>query len=725
MYPPAPLTVIPHAPAPSRRISLYPARVPRLSTIILALSLSLPSASPAVAQAASQLPAVPVTATIVAEAESVSRPESSSRVGATRIQRSGPGIDLAEVLATIPGVSANSRWNLAQDTQISIRGHGARATFGVRGVRLYVNGIPATAADGQGQIGHAPLRAATAVEVIRGPLAALHGNASGGVIKIEVDPLASTAAGFEGAASTDGERIGAVFGRSRDSRGFRAEATRYTTDGFRPQSAAERRQFNLVAATELDARWRLDATLAALDVPFAEDPLGLTPADFARDPRSTAPVARAFDTREEAKQRELGVAVRRSGDDRSPALRLATYAGRREVDGFLAIPVAAQASPLSGGGANAITRDVAGFEGRADWRVGPALLTLGFNQDRLTEDRRGFENFVGTTLGVRGRLRRNETNRVRSNDLLAKAELGLGADWLAVAGLRHARVRFESHDRFVTATNPDDSGSRTWSASVPAVGLVYAPGPDLAWRASAARGFETPTVVELSYRPDGSAGVNFELEPSRTRQHEMGVRRELGPWSIDAAVFRDLGRREIVVARAQGGRTAFRNAGRTRRDGVELALRWDPGGAWSLDLAASYLDARYTEAVPPCPLAPCPPGAVGIADDARMAGIPSAQLSTTLEWRPTDNWRGWASLSARDAIPVDDRNSDTAPGHARIDIGVARTFAFDAGRLDLSLRLDNALDRALVGSVIVGDANGRWFEPAPPRRLWLQAGWRW
>lgn len=644
---------------------------------------------------------------------------------ATRIQRAGPGIDLAEVLATIPGVRANARWNLAQDTQISIRGHGARATFGIRGVRLYVNGIPATAADGQGQIGHAPLRAATAVEVIRGPLAALHGNASGGVIKIEVDPLAPSSTVFEGAANTDGERSSAVFGQSRDGRGVRAEATRFTTDGFRPQSAAERRQFNLVAATELDHGWRLDAALAALDLPNAEDPLGLTPADFARDPRSTTPVALTFNTREEAKQRELGVAVRSLGDNQWPALRLATYAGRREVDGFLAVPVAAQLNPLSGGGANSITRDVAGLEGRADWRVGSALLTLGFNHDRLTEDRRGFENFVGTTLGVRGRLRRDESNRVRSNDVLVKAELGLGPDWLAVAGLRHARVNFESRDRFVTSTNPDDSGSRTWRASVPALGLVYAPRSDLAWRASVAHGFETPTVVELSYRPDGSAGVNFDLEPSRTHQHEMGVRLELGPWSLDAAVFRDLGRREIVVARAQGGRTAFRNAGRTRRDGVELDLRWDSGGAWSLDLAASYLDARYTEAVPPCPLAPCPPGAVGIADGARMAGIPSAQLSTTLEWRPTDGWRAWASLAARDAIPVDDRNSDSAPGHARIDIGVAHTLAFDEGRLDLSLRLDNALDRVMVGSVIVGDTNGRWFEPAPPRRLWIEAGWRW
>lgn len=692
----------------------------------LALALSLPFASTAAAQSVPRaLPAVRVTATIDAEVESVARPESSSRLDAARIQRAGPGIDLAEVLATIPGVVANTRWNLAQDTQVSIRGHGARATFGVRGVRLYVNGIPATAADGQGQISHAPLRAATAVEVIRGPLAALHGNASGGVIKIEVDPLAPAMTGFEGAANTDGERVGAVFGRSDDRSGIRAEAARYTTDGFRPQSAAERRQFNLVAATELNERWRLDTSLAALDVPLAEDPLGLTPADFARDPRSTTPVALAFNTREHAKQRELGLALRRHGDDESPALRLATYAGRRVVDGFLAIPVAAQLNPLSGGGANSIRRDVAGLEGRADWRVGPALLSLGFNHYRLDEDRRGFENFVGSTLGVRGRLRRDETNRVRSDDLLAKAEFDLGVDWLAVAGLRHARVRFESRDRFVTATNPDDSGSRTWSASVPALGLVYAPDADFAWRASVARGLETPTVIELSYRPDGSAGVNFDLEPSRTRQHELGVRRELGPWALDVAVFRDLGRREIVIARSQGGRTAFRNAGRTRREGAELALGWDPGGAWSFDLAATWIDARYTETVPPCPGAPCPPGAQGLSAGARMPGIPTRQLSATLEFRPGADWRTWISLAARDAMKVDDRNSARAPGYGRIDLGLARTLAFGAGRLDLAVRLDNALDRALVGSVIVGDANGRWFEPAAPRRLWLEAGWRW
>jgi iron complex outermembrane receptor protein len=690
--------------------------------VLLALPVAALAADGAPPRA---LPAVPVTAAIEAPGEAVARPESSTTLDAARIQRAGPGVDLAEVLATVPGVVANSRWNFAQDTQLSIRGHGARATFGVRGLRLYVNGIPATAADGQGQIAHAPLRSASAVEVIRGPLAALHGNASGGVVKIEVDALAPSSTLLEGAASADGERLGLVAGRSDGGRGFRTEATRFDTDGFRPQSAAERRQFSAVAAAELSDRWRLDASLAALDVPRAEDPLGLTPTEFARDPWSTTPAALAFDTREAARQRELGLALRRERDGTAPALRLGSYAGRREVDGFLAIPVAAQASPLSGGGANAIVRDVAGFEGRFDWLAGPALLTLGFNHDRLDEDRRGFENFVGSTLGVRGRLRRDESNRVRSDDLLAKAELGFGSDWLAIAGLRASRVRFESRDRFVTATNPDDSGSRTWRASVPALGLVYAPDAGYAWRASVARGFETPTVIELSYRPDGSAGINFDLEPARTRQHEVGVRRRIGPWSLDAALFRDLGRGEIVVARSQGGRAAFRNAGRTRRDGAELALGWDSGGAWAFDLAATVIDARYTETVAPCPRAPCPPGAQGLVAGARMPGIPSRHLSTTLEWRPAKDWRAWASLAARDAIPVDDRNSESAPGHARIDLGLARTFGFTSGDLELGLRLDNALDRALVGSVIVGDANGRWFEPAPPRRLWIEAGWRW
>jgi iron complex outermembrane receptor protein len=694
-----------------------------LRSLPIAVLLALPITAFAAPPRA--LPAVSVTATIEAPGEAVARPESSTTLDAARIQRAGPAIDLAEVLATVPGVVANPRWNFAQDTQLSIRGHGARATFGVRGLRLYVNGIPATAADGQGQIAHAPLSAATAVEVIRGPLAALHGNAAGGVVKVEVDPLAPSSTRLEGAANADGERLGLVLGRATERIGFRAEATHFATSGFRPQSAAERRQFNAVAALRFDDHWRLDMSLAALDVPIAEDPLGLTPAEFRRDPRSTTSAALAFDTREAARQNELGVALRREGDGIAPALRLAAYTGRREVDGFLAIPVAAQASPLSGGGANAIVRDHAGIEARLDWRAGGALLTLGFNHDRLDEDRRGFENFVGSTLGVRGRLRRDETNLVRSDDLLAKAELGLGANWLAIAGLRTSRVRFESRDRFVTATNPDDSGARTFRASVPALGLVYAPKAELAWRASVARGFETPTVIELSYRPDGSAGINFDLAPSRTRQHEIGVRRSTGPWSLDAALFRDLGRGEIVVARSQGGRAAFRNAGRTRREGAELALGWDPGGAWALDLAATLIDARYTETIPPCAAPPCPPGAQGLKAGARMPGIPPRLLQATLEWRPSAGWRAWASLAARDAIPVDDRNSDRAPGHARIDLGLSRSVAFEAGELDVSLRIDNALNRALVGSVIVGDTNGRWFEPAPPRRLWIEAGWRW
>jgi iron complex outermembrane receptor protein len=694
--------------------------------IASALSLAVALAASDAAARTRMLPTVAVTARAgVAEP---TLPGSRSVIDADTIRRSGPMVDASEVLVRVPGVVANNRYNYAQDLQLSVRGYGARAGFGVRGVRLYVNGIPATAPDGQGQLSNAALASAARIEVVRGPLAALYGN-GGGAIKIDVEPGMSPPGGRALAfADGDLQRFGAALRGGDAAFGWNVDAGRFETDGFRPHSAARRDLVDAVAAWSLPQGWRLSTTVNVLDAPDAQDPLGLTPAEFERDPDSTTPVALAFDTRKSTRQAQFGAAIARDAGEARGA-QLALYGGRRNVEQFLAVPLAAQVAPTSAGGVIDLERDYAGAELRI-WQdlqpFGmPLRITAGFDADVLDERRRGYENFVGGMLGVRGRLRRDEDNRIERRDLLLQADWQPAPDWHAVAGVRRNVVEFESVDGFVAAGNPDDSGSRRFSANTPALGLRWSASPDWSLHAALARGFETPTANELAYSADGASGFNLALQPARSTMRELGLRHATGKLLVEAALFRDDTRDEIVVARAVGGRTSFRNGGEVRRRGLELALATDFGEQWSLNAAWTLLDARFVSGSPACAAAPCAPGAQAIVAGARLPAVPPRFGLIELRWTPDERWSAQLELRAAGGNFADDGNRLRADSYLAANLALRRTLAVGDDTLALIARIDNLGDRRHVGSVVVNDGNGRVFEPAPGRRLLLGAEWSW
>ncbi len=694
--------------------------------IASALSLALALAASDEQARTRVLPAVAVTARATVSAPAA--PGSTTVIEADTIQRSGPMVDTSEVLARVPGVIANNRYNYAQDLQLSVRGYGARAGFGVRGVRLYVNGIPASAPDGQGQLSNAALASAARIEVVRGPLAALYGN-GGGAIKINVEPGQQPPGGQALAfANGDLRRFGAALRGGDAAFGWTVDAGRFDTDGFRPHSAARRDLLDAVAAWSLPQGWRVSTTVNALDAPDAQDPLGLTPAEFARDPDSTTPVALAFDTRKSTRQAQLGVAIARDAGE-SRGAQLALYGGRRTVEQFLAVPRAAQAAATSAGGVIDLERRYRGAELRL-WQDleafgTPLRITAGIDADVLDEVRRGNENFIGSTLGVRGRLRRDEDNRIERFDLLLQADWQPSTDWHAVLGVRRNVLDFASQDRFVAAGNPDDSGSRRFSATTPALGVRWSPQTDWSLHAAIARGFETPVANELAYAADGSSGFNRTLQPARSTRREVGLRHAAGNLLIEAALFRDDTRDEIVVARASGGRTSFRNGGAVRRRGLELSLATELGDEWTLSAAWTLLDARFVDGTPACAAAPCAPGAQAIAAGARLPAVPPRFGSAELLWTPNERWQGQFELRAAGGNFADDGNRLRADSWLVANLALRRSLRIGSGRLLLSARIDNLDDRRYAGSVLVNDGNGRVFEPAPGRRLLLGAIWNW
>jgi len=640
--------------------------------------------------------------------------DNATRIDVVELRQFKPGLDLVEALAEVPGLVARDRFNFAQDTQISVRGFGARSAFGVRGVRIEYDGIPATAADGQSQVGHLNMEAVTGVEVVRGPFAALYGN-GGAYIRLDRDLSATDAASrlSVGAGSDQQARV-SVASRGGNALRYDVSANHFRTDGHRAHSAAQRSLLDARVEHVLGENGRLSYSVSYQDQPQSLDPQGLTRIQFERDPGASSPSATAFNTRKSATQRQLGIGYRHNfGATQFEAL---SYGGQRQIEQFLSVPVGAQRAATSGGGVIDLKRDFSGWGVRAVRETahsfGDLRLSAEWRAELLDEARLGYENFVGNQLGVRGVLRRDEDNRARVNDAILRADWSPNPSWTASAGVRRNRSEYRSADRFITPANPDDSGRYDSAAWLPVAGIHYRVNAYLDLRAAGGRSHETPTLAELAYRSAGDGGFNAELKPTRARQWELGASLGDVDASVEVTVFRIDSEDEIVALSTQGGRSSFRNAGGTRRQGIEFAGDWSWSDTWRLRAVLSYLDARYGKDEPAQGLA--------IVAGRRIPGIAARQALLELLWRPDQNWSGALELRALDDSAASDRNDDRVPGYAALNLRLNRAFQWRDHRVvTAQLRVDNLLDQSYSASLIVNDANQRYFEPAPGRRIWL------
>jgi iron complex outermembrane receptor protein len=647
---------------------------------------------------------------------------SVDRVEGGDIRSDRLGVNLSEGLGQVPGLQIQNRQNYAQDLQLSIRGFGARSTFGVRGVRLYVDGIPATMPDGQGQVSNIDLGSIDRVEVLRGPFSALYGNSSGGVVQAFTETGdGPPALGLSVAGGSFGtSRVGAKVSGSSGAIDYVLSASHFSTGGYRDHSQAQRNIFNARIGMALDDASRLTLIANGVNI-HAQDPLGLTAAQYALNPRS-ADIASQYDTRKTVNQSQGGLLYERR-INAANALRVMLYAGERKTVQYLALPPAAQASPTSAGGLVNLSRAYAGVDLRWTSKmklVGrPLELVAGLGYDHMREHRTGYENYVGgiadPILGVQGQLRRNEINHIGNTDPYLQSSWAFADQWTLEAGVRRSQVRFDSHDRYIVDGNGDDSGSARYARLLPAASLRYAATRNLALYVSAGRGFETPTLNELSYRPDGLGGLNFALKPATNDNIEIGAKARLAGGLLTAALFETVTKNEIVTAANVGGRASFQNAGRTRRKGLELAWQHETDRHWRTLLAYTWIDARYSDSF--CPVQPCPAGSL-VAAGNRIPGIAAQTLFASFGWMPPEGWRVGAEVRAAGKVQANDLNTASAPGY-----GVTALFAGyvkQRGHWELSAfaRVDNVFDKRYIGSVIVNEGNGRYFEPSP-RRNWM------
>lgn len=701
------------------------------ATAAVLLTLAL-RAIPAVAdgEVTTDLTIVTVTATRIAS-PSFNVPAAISSVTAQQLQNAALGINLSDDLGSVPGLLARNRNNYAQDQQISIRGIGANSTFGIRGVRIYQDGIPATGADGQGQVSQYNLDSAARVEILRGPFSALYGNSSGGVIQLFTadgrtpDQLRAAAAyGSFGVWRAGLDASGAV-----GPLAYNADYTHFSVDGYRPHSSADNDSFNAKLGYDANDRNHLAFVLNVISRPDAQDPLGLTPAQFSDDPYQAAPAARSFNTRKSLQQQQGGLTWNLDLTH-GQTLQVMGYYGHRSVLQFLAIPLGAQNPPTSSGGVVDLDRQFGGGDIRWAWQSElagrPFTWVVGTSYDHQNERRRGFNNFVDAALGVQGALRRDENDITYDIDEYTQATWDVTPRWSLMAGARHSDVNFQVRDRFITASNGDDSGSTTYSAGTPVAGVVFKANPSLNLYASYGRGFQTPIGSELAYRPDGGSGPNFALRPARSVNTEVGAKLQVHPsLSAEATLFQTSTQNEIVVDTNQGGRSTYQNSGRTKRRGAEASLDWQFAEPWRLQLAYTYVDARYEDAYLTCTTSPCAAPTVLVATGSRLPGVPKNDVYAALRFGRDTGMQYAATAQYISAIAVNDVNSVFAPAYAVFGASAAYSAHYSRGDWNAFARINNLFDRRYVGSVIVDDSNGRYFESAAPFNILIGGAVTW
>ena len=636
-------------------------------------------------------------------------------------------VNLSESLQRVPGINVQNRGNYAQDLQISSRGFGGRASFGVRGIRLFTDGIPASQPDGQGQVSHFVLSSAERVEVLRGPFSALYGNASGGVIQIFSEAASKSPTGVLSLAlgSNHTWRAGTrASGQFDNGLGIVADASEFHTDGSRLHSSASKTQGQIKFTKQIE-NTKLTLLINSVSI-SADDALGLSRAEFDANPDQTTPSALLFDTRKTTRQDQAGLRVEHAFSAQH-ALESVVYAGSRNVTQWQSIPVAAQLTATQPGGVIAFSRPYSGLDARYLYTPEWGSVIIGTTIDSLDEARRGYENFIGVganaTLGVTGNLRRDEQNNVRNQDAYAQSQFKVSPNLFFTAGVRYSHVQFVSEDHYIIAgKNPDDSGRASYTKTTPAVGASLKIIEGFNVYVSTGRGFETPTFNELGYRASGATGLNFDLKPAVSDSTEIGAKYRDGIWHVNVAAFNTRTRDEIVTLTNSGGRSTFQNAGSTTRRGAEasVAASFATTSSAQIDLllAITTLSAKYDDAFKTCTSAPCTAPSTVVPAGNKLPGVPASSIYIESKWTHATGFSAAIDARRQSKIYVNDLNTDAALAYTLFSARAGYTFNAGSARIAAGIRADNLTNKRYAATVIVNEGNGRYFEPAPGR-VWL------
>jgi iron complex outermembrane recepter protein len=633
-------------------------------------------------------------------------------VNSQQIHDGQPEQNLSEPLERTPGIFALNRQNYAQDLLISSRGFGANSAFGARGIRIIVDGIPGTAADGQGQISHIDLASADHIEVMRGPFSVLYGNSAGGVINVFTEngkPGAELTPYFS-AGSYGQRKYGLKADGEKNNVNYVLDAGTLHTDGYRDHSAADRHNEN--AKLSFKPGENTSVTLVANNVNLsAQDPLGLTAAQLQSNPRSAVNVG-TFNTRKSVDQTQGGLVVtQRIGA--SDSVTLSPYYGDRHTIQYLSSP-----------SSNVINlqRDFYGMN--SNWlhtgAVGgmPLKLVTGLDSNQNQDHRLTYLTASGQAPTAAATPIQNYAMDARNLDEYLQGELRPTERLAFTIGARHSETTLNATSNNALPT----LGSHTYQATTGMASAQYYVQENTNVYLSYGSGFDTPTLNQIIYSSGYVANNlvpntgNMGLQAARTQQVEIGFKSEISSTAqVIFALFDANTTDDIVIASSRNGKTSYINAPKTSRKGLELSTQWQLPYQLQANVAYTLLDATveqaYTVNINNVPTT--------VNSGNRIPGVPKQGLFAEMMWRKSDKSLEFAVEGrAAGSIAANDLNQAYAGGYGIMNLrAIARQ---NAGSWSISefARVDNVFDRSYVGSVIVNQASLQFYESAPVRN-WL------
>ena len=644
------------------------------------------------------LPTVEVSAPRLAR-ELYATPAAVSTIDQDAIAQGQQRVRLDESLNRVPGVFLQNRDNFAQGQRISIRGFGARAPFGVRGITVMVDGIPYTLPDGQAQLDAIDLDSAERIEVIRGPSSVLYGNAAGGVIDITTaDGRDNPGTRLRMGAGSDGyQKMALQNGGVQGDWSHHISLTALNVDGYREQSSTEKYLLNAKLRRELGSDRALTAIINLLDNPRSEDPGALNAREVAEGRDQAAPNSLALDAGQTVDQQLIGLQY----ED------LSAGEGELYLKGFIAQRDFEQQLPFVGSSRLGYQRDYMGASAEYHHEVTlgnlPLNYIVGVDAVRQKDDR--FRNDVNPQ-GAVGEPLADETQTATSTGVFAQGDLALSELLTLSLGTRFDRVDLDVDDDF--AADGDQSGQRTFNEWSGSAGLSYRYRPQHQAYINTGTAFETPTFSEFA-NPAGG-GFNPGVEPQKAWNREVGLRGYIAPLALDydVALF-SVRVRDELVPYDEGGRTFYQNAGDTKRDGVELALGWQLADQWRLDSALTLARYEFDEFATPSER----------FDGNRIPGLPEQTWVNQLTWENLDERFATLETEYVGDLVADNANETSVDSYWLVNLRVGDGWQLSQQtRLSAYVGLRNLLDEEHYSNVRLNGTFGRFYEPAPGRSVY-------
>lgn len=670
---------------------------------------------------------VVVTATRV-EQNSFDLPVAIDVVDMEDIQAGQLQMQLSESLIRLPGITAQNRNNQAQDPQISTRGFGARSSFGVRGVRVYVDGIPLSMPDGQGQPGVVDLSAIRSVEVMRGPFSALYGNSSGGVIQMLTENAPKTpevgATVMFGSEDTKRQVLNAT--GNLDGLDYLLNVSNFETDGYREHNSANKQQATAKFKVNLTEDTKITALVNWFDQK-AEDPNGLPrvatatdPSAF-DDPEKVVISAIKSDTRVYRQHTQAGFNIEHAFNANN-SIHMMGYVGTRENEQYLAL------NSTGGGRASIISRDFWGtdirWNNKGELLSRPYSISAGVTYGKMNDARQD----IATTNGIKlptsniNNVNRDEDNISTNFDQYIQAQWSAHDNIDVHAGIRHTRVRLNVEDSLIGTVTAapatfkfrDGSGSVTHKKTTPVIGAVWKATPTLNLYANYGKGFETPTFIEVAYdNPTIGTGPNLGIKPSTSDNYEIGLKSFVTDNTrVNVSLFKTDTDKEIVAI-SGNPYAVYKNAGKTKRKGIEASVETQFDNNIGLYASYTLLDAKFDDSFRTI-------NNNLVNSGNYIPGTYRTQLYGEVSWKaPSIGF--FTALEGRhnSKVYVNDTNTDTAPSYTIFNLRAGFLQELANWRFSEYVRVENMFDKEYIGSVRVNDTNSRFFEPAQDRNYLL------